>query len=584
MFSVPKSFQAPPIQILPKPPVYEARRLSEFITGVKHKKVDEVVLKPNQNKVYFSENDGTLNVANFVDKPEIWKVLIDSDVDYDVDLTIPFTKADIGSIFITFGLSYAIITMMISQMRNAGPGGPFNLSNTVELEVEDDIDTRFGDVQGIDSAKEELEEIVNFLRAPEKYFVSGAKIPKGALLTGKPGTGKTLLARAIAGESSVPFIQCSGSSFIEMYVGLGAKRVRDVFEVARKNEPCIVFIDEIDAIGKQRSGGGVPANDEREQTINQLLTEMDGFDNKAQIVVIAATNRVDILDEALLRPGRFDRKIQVNLPDVHGREKILEVHSKNKNLSEDVSLRNVARQTTGFSGADLANLMNEAAIRSVGNGIITPEILENAYQRVVIGAKSRTVISSRRKIRVAYHEAGHALIGALMPEYDEVRKVSIIPRGDAGGVTFFQPMTDDVGMYTKEYLLSQIKVALGGHAAEELFYGKSKVTTGATNDFSQVYTIARQMVLNCGFSNIVGKINVDEKYISTTTMRLVDMEIKRIVDECYDEVMKLLRANKTKLEQLKDLLIEQEIVDGDVVYEMVASCHVPPNSKKKPKS
>jgi cell division protease FtsH len=584
MFSVPKSFQAPPIQILPKPPVYEARRLSEFITGVKHKKVDEVVLKPNQNKVYFSENDGTLNVANFVDKPEIWKVLIDSDVDYDVDLTIPFTKADIGSIFITFGLSYAIITMMISQMRNAGPGGPFNLSNTVELEVEDDIDTRFGDVQGIDSAKEELEEIVNFLRAPEKYFVSGAKIPKGALLTGKPGTGKTLLARAIAGESSVPFIQCSGSSFIEMYVGLGAKRVRDVFEVARKNEPCIVFIDEIDAIGKQRSGGGVPANDEREQTINQLLTEMDGFDNKAQIVVIAATNRVDILDEALLRPGRFDRKIQVNLPDVHGREKILEVHSKNKNLSEDVSLRNVARQTTGFSGADLANLMNEAAIRSVGNGIITPEILENAYQRVVVGAKSRTVISSRRKIRVAYHEAGHALIGALMPEYDEVRKVSIIPRGDAGGVTFFQPMTDDVGMYTKEYLLSQIKVALGGHAAEELFYGKSKVTTGATNDFSQVYTIARQMVLNCGFSNIVGKINVDEKYISTTTMRLVDMEIKRIVDECYDEVMKLLRANKTKLEQLKDLLIEQEIVDGDVVYEMVASCHVPPNSKKKPKS
>ena len=580
MFSVPKSFQAPPIQILPKPPVYEARRLSEFITGVKQKKVDEVVLKPNQNKVYFSENDGTLNVANFVDKPEIWKVLIDSDVDYDVDLTIPFTKADIGSIFITFGLSYAIITMMISQMRNAGPGGPFNLSNTVELEVEDDIDTRFGDVQGIDSAKEELEEIVNFLRAPEKYFVSGAKIPKGALLTGKPGTGKTLLARAIAGESSVPFIQCSGSSFIEMYVGLGAKRVRDVFEVARKNKPCIVFIDEIDAIGKQRSGGGVPANDEREQTINQLLTEMDGFDNKAQIVVIAATNRVDILDEALLRPGRFDRKIQVNLPDVHGREKILEVHSKNKNLSEDVSLRNVARQTTGFSGADLANLMNEAAIRSVGNGIITPEILENAYQRVVVGAKSRTVISSRRKIRVAYHEAGHALIGALMPEYDEVRKVSIIPRGDAGGVTFFQPMTDDVGMYTKEYLLSQIKVALGGHAAEELFYGKSKVTTGATNDFSQVYTIARQMVLNCGFSNIVGKINVDEKYISTTTMRLVDMEIKRIVDECYDEVMKLLRANKTKLEQLKDLLIEQEIVDGDVVYEMVASCHVPPTRKK----
>ncbi len=581
MFSVPRSFQAPPIHILPKPPVYEQRRLSEFITDVKQKKVDQVLLKPNQNKVYFSETDGTLNVATFIDRPELWKVLVDSNTSYDVDLTIPFTKADIGSILITFGLSYAIITMMISQMKNSGPGGnPFNPGNSVEFEMEKDIDTRFGDVQGIDAAKEELEEIVNFLRAPEKYFVTGAKIPKGALLTGKPGTGKTLLARAIAGESSVPFIQCSGSSFVEMFVGLGAKRVRDVFELARKNEPCIVFIDEIDAIGKQRSANGAPANDEREQTINQLLTEMDGFDNKAQIVVIAATNRVDILDEALLRPGRFDRKIQVNLPDVHGREKILEVHAKNKNLSEDVSLRDIARQTTGFSGADLANLMNEAAIRSVGKGEITPEIVENAYQRVVVGAKSRTAISDRRKTRVAYHEAGHALVGALMPEYDEVRKVSIIPRGDAGGVTFFQPMTDDVGMYTKEYLLSQIKVALGGHAAEELFYGKDKVTTGATSDFSQVYAIARQMVLNCGFSAVVGKINVDERYMSATTMRLVDMEIKRIVDECYDEVMKLLRANKEKLEQLKDILIDQEIVDGDVVYEMVASCHVPPTRKK----
>lgn len=581
MFSVPRSFQAPPIQLIPRPKIYEERRLSEFITGVKQKKVDEVILKPNQNKVYYSESDGTLNVSNFIDRPEMWKVLVDSNVDYDVDLTIPFTKADIGSIFITFGLSYAIITMMISQMRNGGPGGnPFNPGNSVEFEMEKDIDTRFGDVQGIDTAKEELEEIVNFLRAPEKYFVTGAKIPKGALLTGKPGTGKTLLARAIAGESSVPFIQCSGSSFVEMFVGLGAKRVRDVFELARKNEPCIVFIDEIDAIGKQRSANGAPANDEREQTINQLLTEMDGFDNKAQVVVIAATNRVDILDEALLRPGRFDRKIQVNLPDVHGREKILEVHAKNKNLSEDVSLRDIARQTTGFSGADLANLMNEAAIRSVGKGEITPEIVENAYQRVVVGAKSRTAISDRRKTRVAYHEAGHALIGALMPEYDEVRKVSIIPRGDAGGVTFFQPITDDVGMYTKEYLLSQIKVALGGHAAEELFYGKNRVTTGATSDFSQVYAIARQMVLNCGFSTVVGKINVDERYMSATTMRLVDMEIKRIVDECYDEVMKLLRANKGKLEQLKDILIDQEIVDGDVVYEMVASCHVPPTRKK----
>jgi cell division protease FtsH len=471
--------------------------------------------------------------------------------------------------------------MIFSQMGESSQN-PFNMNKT-ELDVEDDIETRFEDVEGIDSAKEELSEIVDFLKFPLKYVVSGAKIPKGALLTGKPGTGKTLLARAIAGESSVPFIQCTGSSFVEMFVGVGAKRVRDVFDIARKNQPCIVFIDEIDAIGKKRSSGVTPGNDEREQTINQLLTEMDGFDNSSQVVVIAATNRVDILDEALLRPGRFDRKIQVNLPDVHGREKILAVHAKNKILSEDISLRDIARQTTGFSGADLANLLNEAAIRSVDVGQITPEVMENAYQRVVVGARGSRIVSDRRKARVAYHEAGHAIIGALMPEYDEVRKVSIIPRGDAGGVTFFQPISDDVGMYTKQYLLSQIKVALGGHAAEEFAYGKSQVSTGATSDFTQVYIIARQMVTKCGFSETIGKMNIDDAMISTRSSYIVEKEMKDIVDKCYKEVLFLLESNKEKLEQLKDLLVEQEIVDGEDVYEIVTSCHVPPSSNK-PKS
>ena len=571
MFSIGKPLQAP---TLPVKPQYEKRRLNEFVYGVKKKTVEEAVIKPNQRKIYYSENDGSVNVTTYENTPELWKTIIDSPIAYDIDATVPFTTSDLTSGFFTAVLTYAIIRMIFSQARGAGQN-PFNMNKT-ELEVEKYITTRFEDVQGIDSAKDELAEIVDFLKSPMKYMLSGAKIPKGALLTGKPGTGKTLLARAIAGESSVPFIQCSGSSFVEMFVGVGAKRVRDIFEHARKNQPCIIFIDEIDAIGKKRAAGNMPGNDEREQTINQLLTEMDGFDDTSQIVVIAATNRVDILDEALLRPGRFDRKIQVNLPDVHGREKILEVHTKNKNLSQDVSLRDIARQTTGFSGADLANLMNESAIRSVNEGKeITPEIIENAYQRVVVGARGSRKMSEKRKTRVAYHEAGHAIIGALMSDYDEVRKVSIIPRGDAGGITFFQPATDEQGMYTKDYLLSQIKVALGGHAAEELVYGRNQVSTGATSDFSQVYSIARQMITSCGFSDVIGKMNIDERMMSTRTSHAVETEMKVIVDECYQEVFDLLKINKIKLEQLKDILIAEEIIDGVLVYELVASCDVP---------
>jgi cell division protease FtsH len=333
-----------------------------------------------------------------------------------------------------------------------GPSGSGPMNNPFiknqEFIAETEIKTRFSDVEGIDAAKDELEEIVDFLKQPERYFGSGAKIP----------------------------IQCSAANFVEMFVGVGAKRVRDLFEVARENQPCIVFIDEIDAVGKQRSAGGMPSNDEREQTINQLLTEMDGFDNETGIVVIAATNRIDILDDALLRPGRFDRKISVALPSVRGREKILGVHARDKKLSDDIKLRQIAKQTTGFSGADLANLLNECAIRAVrdGDGTITNEIVENVYQRIVVGAKGDTKFSPRKKELVAYHEAGHAIVGAILPDYDTVRKVSIIPRGDAGGVTFFQPSEENAesAMYTKEYLTSQIIVALGGRAAEEIIYGQ----------------------------------------------------------------------------------------------------------------
>ena len=355
-----------------------------------------------------------------------------------------------------------------------------------------------------------------------------------------------------------------------MFVGLGAKRVRDLFEVARENQPCIVFIDEIDAVGKQRSAGGMPSNDEREQTINQLLTEMDGFDNETGIVVIAATNRIDILDDALLRPGRFDRKISVALPSVRGREKILGVHARDKKLSDDVKLRSIAKQTTGFSGADLANLLNECAIRAVrdGDGTITNEIVENVYQRIVVGAKGDTKFSPRKKELVAYHEAGHAIVGAILPDYDTVRKVSIIPRGDAGGVTFFQPSEENAesAMYTKEYLTSQIIVALGGRAAEEIIYGKDRITTGASGDFAKVYMIAREMLTTYGFS----LYNFDYRKMSDEASRLLDMEIDKLVDLCYKEALGILGTNKRQLELLKDKLLDEEIVDGQWVYDLVS--------------
>jgi len=563
MLATAKLFSAPSVKVSKKP---EPKLFSDFVKGVKRNEVREVIVQPNTSLVYYLDEGGP-SVTNYVGSNPFWETLMESDADVSVDFaTSSVSFGDITSIGFTLLLAFALLRMLFS-----GRGvSPFNMSEK-PTEVENEITTRFDDVQGIDSAKDELQEIVGFLRDPTQYIVSGAKIPKGALLTGKPGTGKTLLARAIAGESSVPFIQCSGSSFVEMFVGVGAKRVRDVFEMARKVQPCIVFIDEIDAIGKKRSMNGFASNDEREQTINQLLTEMDGFDNDTQIVVIAATNRADILDDALLRPGRFDRKIQVSLPDVHGREKILQVHSKNKNLAPDVDLMNVARQTTGFSGADLENLMNECAIRSVkeGTNIITPSIVEDMYQRVVVGAKGGAPMSDERKMRVAYHEGGHAIVGVLMPEYDEVRKVSIIPRGDAGGITFFQPTSDERGMYTKEYLLSEIKVALGGHAAEELMYGKENVTTGATSDFAQVYAIAREMVMTYGMSEAIGKINVQDGSLSQQTAYLVDLEVHRITDECYSDVMDILSKHKGHLEALKDILIRDEIIDGKVVYDMI---------------
>src|SRR6056300_1626165 len=567
MFSIGRNLGAPPVQVPKKERTYQPRTYSEFVKGLKNNELPEVLIKPNQSLAAFEDNEGNYGDVQIVQNQDLWQTIAESDANVRIDMTAPTSLADTISVFFLLTFIFFVFRSMLG-----GPGGTGSMNNPFlknqDFTAETEIKTRFSDVEGIDAAKDELEEIVDFLKQPERYFGSGAKIPRGALLTGKPGTGKTLLARAIAGESNVPFIQCSAANFVEMFVGVGAKRVRDLFEIARENQPCIVFIDEIDAVGKQRSVGGMPSNDEREQTINQLLTEMDGFDNETGIVVTAATNRIDILDDALLRPGRFDRKIQVTLPSVQGRRKILGVHARDKTLDDTVDLANIAKQTTGFSGADLANLLNECAIRAVrdGDGIITNDIVENVYQRVVVGAKGDVKFSLRKKELVAYHEAGHAIMGVLVPNYDTVRKVSIIPRGAAGGITFFQPSEEnaDSAMYTKEYLLSQIKVALGGRAAEEIIYGKDKVTTGASSDYAMVYQIAREMVTTYG----LGRYKFDYRNMSSDSAALVDDEIDEIVCDCYDDTIQTLKTNMYQLERLKEKLIEEEIVDGDWVYEL----------------
>ena len=557
----------------------KSKSYSSFVRGVKKNKIKDVQLYPKHNIVRYKDEDGVYYSTSYISSSELWKVMESSKTEVNV---VP-VKHGTNSVpvFITvvvFGLFFRLF------MSSDSVKGLFNKNATFNIET--DILTRFSDVQGIDNAKGELEEIVDFLKDPDMFLGTGARMPKGALLTGKPGTGKTLLARAIAGESSVPFIQCSGSSFVELYVGLGAKRVRELFELARKIQPCIVFIDEIDAIGKKRSINNVSISDEREQTINQLLTEMDGFNNETNIVVIAATNRIDILDEALLRPGRFDRKIQVALPNVSGREAILKVHCKDKKLDDEVNIRNIAKQTTGFTGADLENFMNECAIRSVRDTLhdtITNQIIENVYQRLIYGLKG-SQFSESKKTRIAYHEAGHAIIGVLMKDYDTLRKVSILPRGQTAGVTYFQPLPEDIGVYTKEYLLSRIKVALGGHAAEEIVYGREHVTTGSSNDFEQTYRIAREMVITYGMSDIVGKINIKPEFMSHNMSKHVDEEVRAIIDSCYYEVIHLLKKYRNCLDKLKSMLVENEIIDGSVVYEMILSDDVQMSSLEQLKN
>jgi len=506
----------------------------------------------------------------------------------------------LGSLFINFLPLFLLIGLNILASRGGpggmggmgGPGGPGGVGKSQsKIQMEPQTGVTFADVAGCDGSKQELTEVVDFLKNPAKYSALGAKIPKGAIMEGPPGTGKTLLARAVAGEAGVPFVSASGSEFVEMFVGVGASRVRDLFGQAKKNAPCIIFIDEIDAIGGARAGGagggmGGGGNDEREQTLNQILTEMDGFEGNSGVIVLAATNRVDILDPALIRPGRFDRRVPVDLPDVKGRLDILKVHARGKPLASDVDLNIIATRTTGFSGASLANLLNEAAIVAARNdrGDIGYEQIDYAIDRVTVGLQKSTgtTFPARQKL-VAYHEAGHAVAGLLTPDYDMVTKVTIIPRTNgAGGFTLFTPSEErlESGMYSFKYLKAQLCVALGGRVAEEIIYGNEEVTTGASNDLQQVRNIARRMVAQWGFANeAMGDAPVaweapdgnglsQQRVASMKTEQVIDAEVQRIVEDAYDTCYKLLSDNRSLLDELTEKLIVDETVDYEQLNSM----------------
>ena len=559
-------------------------RYSDFIEAVQEKQVSRVLISPDKGTAQIVESDGNRALVNLAPDQELLQLLTDNEVDIAVQPTTqanPLQQAASSLIF-----PILLLGGLFFLFRRAGSGGGGNPAmsfgkSKARLQMEPETKITFGDVAGIEGAKLELTEVVDFLKNPDRFTAVGAKIPKGVLLVGPPGTGKTLLAKAVAGEASVPFFSISGSEFVEMFVGVGASRVRDLFEQAKKNAPCIVFIDEIDAVGRQRGAGLGGGNDEREQTLNQLLTEMDGFEGNTGIIIVAATNRPDVLDSALMRPGRFDRQVTVDRPDYSGRLQILKVHARDKTLSKGVDLDQVARRTPGFTGADLANLLNEAAILAARRELteVSNDEIGAAIERVMVGPEKKDrVISEKRKKLVAYHEAGHAVVGAVMPDYDPVQKISIIPRGQAGGLTFFTPSEErmESGLYSRSYLQNQMAVALGGRVAEEIIYGEDEVTTGASNDLKQVASVARQMVTKFGMSDKLGPVALgrsqggmflgrdiaSERDFSEDTAATIDSEVSILVEIAYERAKKALNDNRQVLEELTAMLMETETVDS----------------------
>ncbi|OIP71112.1 MAG: cell division protein FtsH [Oscillatoriales cyanobacterium CG2_30_40_61] len=575
-----------------QPQTRESWKYSTFIQEVKSNKVERVSLSSDRSRALVTAQDGNKVIVNLPNDPALIDILTENNVDISV---LPqndesFWFKALSSLF--FPVLLLVGLFFLLRRAQNGPGSQaMNFGKSkARVQMEPQTQVTFGDVAGIEQAKLELSEVVDFLKNADRFTAVGAKIPKGVLLVGPPGTGKTLLAKAVAGEAGVPFFSISGSEFVEMFVGVGASRVRDLFEQAKTNAPCIVFIDEIDAVGRQRGAGLGGGNDEREQTLNQLLTEMDGFEGNNGIIIIAATNRPDVLDSALMRPGRFDRQVVVDRPDYNGRSEILRVHARGKTLAKDVDLDKIARRTPGFTGADLSNLLNEAAILAARRNLteISMDEVNDAIDRVLAGPEKKDrVMSEKRKTLVAYHEAGHALVGALMPDYDPVQKISIIPRGRAGGLTWFMPSEErmDSGLFSRSYLENQMAVALGGRVAEEIIFGEEEVTTGASNDLQQVTRVARQMITRYGMSDRLGPValgrqqgNVflgrdimSERDFSEETASTIDAEVRVLVDAAYKRAKQVLVENRHVLNQLADVLIDKETVDADELQELLAN-------------
>jgi len=578
-------------------------RYSDFLKLVDANKIEKCTFSSDGTQLLGVDTEGVrIKIESLPNDPDLLTQLTSHKVDVTVLPAGSENGGGLGDLAQSLVLPAALFAGLFFLSRRGGgggqmpggmggPGNPMGMGKAKsEIQMIPDTGVTFADVAGCDGAKLELEEVVDFLKQPEIYNANGCRIPRGVILDGPPGTGKTLLAKAVAGESGVPFISISASEFVEMFVGVGASRVRDIFSQAKKNAPCIIFIDEIDAVGRQRGGGQGGGNDEREQTINQILVEMDGFDGNPGVITIAATNRVDVLDSALLRPGRFDRKVTVGLPDFKGRARILGVHARGKPLESDVDLEAIARRTPGYSGAQLENLMNESAISAarLGKSTVGWEQIDGAVDRLMVGLEKKggtSTLSARQNELVAYHEAGHAVVGALIPDYDQVQKISIIPRSNgAGGLTFFAPQEGrlEAGLYSKQYLESQLAVALGGRLAEEIIFGEDFTTTGASNDFQQVANIAKRMVKEWGMSSEVGSLVLGSPQQGgpmyqgqqgptwgAKIMGKSDQEVERLVNNSYIKAKRIITENRALLDHLALTLVEQEVVSAEEFQMMI---------------
>ncbi len=555
---------------------------SEFIGLVDEGKVESVTL--DGENILFRGDDGLEYTTIQPRGAEVTDRLIERNVPVSAKAQEQSGLASVVMTFLPFLLLIGVWIYFMNRMQGGGKGGAMGFGKSrAKLLTEKQGRVTFDDVAGIDEAKEELEEIVEFLRNLQKFSRLGGQIPKGALLIGPPGTGKTLLARAIAGEAGVPFFNISGSDFVEMFVGVGASRVRDMFEQAKKNAPCIVFIDEIDAVGRSRGAGYGGGNDEREQTLNQLLVEMDGFESNEGVIILAATNRSDVLDPALLRPGRFDRQIQVPNPDIKGRDQILQVHARKVPLGPDVDLRIIARGTPGFSGADLANLINESALAAarIGRRFVTMEDMEYAKDKVMMGSERRSmVITPEQKEKTAYHEAGHAIVGLSLPKCDPVYKATIIPRGGALGMVVSLPEIDRLNWHKSE-CVQKLAMTMAGKAAEVIKYGEEEVSNGPAGDIQQASSLARAMVLRWGMSDKVGNIDYQQAHegymgngagglsVSTATKELIEDEVKALIDEGYETAFSIIKEKKVEFERLAQGLLEYETLTGDDIKKVV---------------